>query len=161
MFACQAYLEARSIDDPMPTWVMNYLDGAMSSSWRSFQAFRTRNDQKLNRPNLAFAEAFQIKTIPIGERRGRSGRGTVWTRYADTTWLCVGGIVQLIAAEWASDGKPLKEVALVEAALSRLNRRRLHPQITVSTAWRAWARYKSRFPDAIAQSRGFFEIDKP
>ena len=73
MFACQAYLEARSIDDPMPTWVMNYLDGAMSSSWRSFQAFRTRNDQKLNRPNLAFAEAFQIKTIPIGERRGRSG----------------------------------------------------------------------------------------
>src|SRR4051812_41193951 len=39
MCICAAYLEARSIRDPIPEWVLNYFDQAMSKFWRSFQVY--------------------------------------------------------------------------------------------------------------------------
>src|SRR4051794_8803180 len=53
-----AYLEARSISDPLPEWILDYFDKAISRFWRSFQAYavaRKREDSLSNRPDEEIA----------------------------------------------------------------------------------------------------------
>ena len=59
-----AYLEARSISDPLPEWILDYFDKAISRFWRSFQVYavaRKRRDLLSNRPDEEIAAAFGMK----------------------------------------------------------------------------------------------------
>jgi hypothetical protein len=102
MYACQAYLETRSIGDSLPDWVLDYFDDSMSAFWRMWQGFATsqvvEGDQE-NRPAEAFAEAFQMKA----PRGVKTGRGTVWTKFSDTKWIVLGGLVHSVIMEWEGD----------------------------------------------------------
>lgn len=103
MCAVQAYVEARSAGEPLPNWVLKYLDHGMYAFWSAFQTFNgaTAGERQLqNQPSEAFTEAFGINRPKIGPLTGK-GRGTVWSRFADLRWLRIGRRVMQIGAWWA------------------------------------------------------------
>ena len=154
MYAFEAYLDARSAGDQVPTWVLGYFDEAIREFWVSFQLFWTSLPEdrgRLNRPDEIFLEAFGIKIPKLLHRGGKSGRGTIWTRFADRDWLVVGYDVMELAAQWAEEGCAIKETEAVKEVVRRHNRRLGVAKISFPAAWRAWARYKRRYPEKVAE----------
>jgi hypothetical protein len=152
MCACIAYLEARSIGDPLPDWVIGWMDKGMSQFWRSFQAYHhgsasARPDQNRNHPIEAFAEAFGVY------RKQRPGRGTIWTEFGAKKYLAVGLDVCQTLSFWARSGQAIKETEAVKEFCRKQNQRRSDRQVSYSDAWRAWARWKRRHPDYMPKLR--------
>jgi hypothetical protein len=154
MYACRAYLEARSIGDPLPDWVQDYIDNSMSLFWRMFQGFNGSKVKRSrdNRPAEAFAEAFRMKAPKVGRAHGKTGSGTVWTRFGDTDWISQALTVRSVIEERIRAGKP--NIKLMDEATERYNTRNPIPLEKVSYAKmrRAWLRFEREwaagaFPD--------------
>jgi hypothetical protein len=146
MHPSHAYLEARSTGEPVPDWVMAYLDEAFRDFWSSFQGYLDR--KRPNEPEKALAKAFKIS-----DRNGRkTGRGTIWTEFSDTDWIAIGADVMFLARRYLKKGRAFNETALLEDALERFNADRSPEEArALPTARRAWSRYQREFPDNAAE----------
>jgi hypothetical protein len=149
MHACQAYLEARGIRDPLPEWVLHYIDHSMSVYYRAFQSFATVPGQE-NRPAEVFAEAFGMKAPKVGGWHGRTGSGTVWTRFGDKDWITRAWMVQSVIEGWSRAGKPI--IKPVEEAAARYNKRYPSKKVSTRTMRRAWARYQREYTTELSRS---------
>ncbi len=139
MSAFNAYLEARSIGDPLPAWVQNYIDEGVRHFVNALREFnRTPPDRRapLNHPDKAFAEAFGIKAGHKNARSGRSGRGTIWSRYIETRWVAIGSEASWAAWRRHEAGKPVNETGIVAEAAAIEG-------VSFKTAMRDWAKWKS------------------
>ena len=139
MNLCQAYREARSIDDPLPGWVLEWLDRGFEAFWDAFVNHNadTRRGRRGNSDEAnAFAKAFGIQSNTRG--RGQS----TWGKYLGPKERLLGFRALQVAMKWAAEGKPVKESAIVAAAADRHNEEQPHDRVSPETARREWVRFK-------------------
>jgi hypothetical protein len=140
MYAWKAFLEARSIGDPPPEWVLQYLEKSASVFWDSWEL-----SYQGHRPEVAFLEAFGIR--PPRSEKKKSGRGTIWTRYeAHRLRMNFGRDVAMLMGTLLKERKRVKIDMAVEAA-----RQNLRFPISFSKALRMWKRYKHEFPEEASK----------
>jgi hypothetical protein len=141
MYAWEAFLAARSIGSPPPEWVLKYLEEGASSFWRSWQ----RGHQG-SHPEEVFAEAFGIRAPRSEKNQGRSGRGTIWTRYdADRQRVRIGRDVAMFMGRLSKGGKLVKTAVAVEAAMQDYNSLHTSSPISFWQTLRSWKYYRRAF----------------
>jgi hypothetical protein len=142
MYAWGAFVEARSIGNLPPEWVLLYIE----KSARALRRNLLNNDS--TRPHVAFLEAFGIRP-PTNEKR-KSGRGTMWTRFrADQQRLRFGQEVARFLGKLSKGGKRIKIATAIDAARQSYNNR-LHT-ISFPQALRAWKYYKHECSEEASQ----------
>jgi hypothetical protein len=134
MYACKAWISAKSIGDPPPDWVMSYLDRSIVKFWGAFQQSRSN---KINDPGKALLTAF-------GANKGK-GKKTIWEDFPrDYVADNVGFWIMFAARQLSRQGKSFFESGLVDDVRERL-------EMKERTLWREWERYKRDFPEKIAE----------
>lgn len=143
MCAFRAYVETRLVGDPLPEWVIRYLDQGIRNFWNSFVGFRSGGfpdgSPAPNNPDEAIAEAFGIK--PYGNKK--TGRGTVWSKYADSRWFYVGRDILNFLDKQNALGRRVKETAAVFEAAQKHD-------IEPKTAERDWRQFKETYPVEVS-----------
>jgi hypothetical protein len=122
LYAWRAFQEARGFDLPVPSWVLEYLDGAARNLYNL-----TSTKRRPSKAASAIAEAIGMK------RKGKTGAGTVFSRHDETQDLMIACEVH-----WRLDwGHKLTYAYEYVADKHR---------ISSATVSRAWNKYKKLFP---------------
>ncbi len=80
----RGYWEARELGQPLPDWVLTYFDRCAMALMDL--ARESAHGKSVTVPHTAIAEAFEMK---------RSGRGSVFSGFANRTWLTYAFLVVL------------------------------------------------------------------
>jgi hypothetical protein len=144
LHAWDAYARARRIGDPVPPFVLEYLDrcaGALGSALdaerksREAGPYGDRAKDRSNGSDGTIAASLGMKS--------KRGAPTVFQSYCDETyewnWLAVGHNVSERIRLMKKDYLAFEEAAKAEG-------------ISVSTARRAWERYQRELPQMAAKS---------
>lgn len=151
MHVFRAYLLARHLGDPLPHWVLNYLDQSISGFWSAYEAFVLGEDEaepvtrQKNDPAESLATTFSV-------RRGKGAR-TIWdqTFYDSSRSEVFGEAVITLAEQKSKKGSRFDLSGLLDEARAEFSKSR-------SAAWKAWNRYEDTFPRevlALKQLPGF------
>ena len=161
MYACEAYLEARSIGDPPPEWVLQWLDAGIGEFWSAymqfFMQFATTGEAE-SHPADAFARGFSIAAP-----NGAGGQGNIWTKFFNSTigvpWYALGKKVESILRDWSNQNGASKVSAAIAEAMHWYNELpgpkpgRSPSKVSLSTVWRAWHRYQREYPNRLSTVR--------
>lgn len=125
MFVFDAYLIHRKLSEQLPEWILEYLDTSMAEFWERYIEFHKEPHitTRTTSPQHAFASAFGIIT---------STNKTVWYDYyleQEAEAIAVSIFKALYVDGVAKETRAAADVA------ARF-------RTSVSTAWRAWARFK-------------------
>ena len=117
-----AYCEARESGQPLPEWVMTYLDRCAMALMDLVSA--SAHGKSVTTPSTAIAEAFEMK------RPGQGGRGSVFSKFTNRTWIFYGGMVAYYMRQGDKETYAIKDVA-------RKN------DVSVATVGRAYQKFKA------------------
>ena len=98
-----AYCEARESGQPLPEWVMTYLDRCAMALMDLVSA--SARGKSVTTPSTAIAEAFEMK------RPGQGGRGSVFSEFTNRTWIFYGGTVALYMRQGDQETDAIDDVA--------------------------------------------------
>ena len=115
MFAFEAYQLLRMRREPLPDWILNFLDAGFARFWTSYAAFREGGGP--NSPEKALGAAFEVTR--------RRGEKTVWEDHAGPKWAFIAGAVYeyafIVGKEAVGKFGAFKETEAVEMARRNFN----------------------------------------
>ncbi len=117
-----AYWEARQSGQPVPDWVMTYLDRCAVALLNL--ASDSAHGKSVTAPSTAIAEAFEMK------RRGQGGRGSVFSKFTNRMWLFYGHTVASYMRQGDQETYAIGDVARKNG-------------VSVATVRRAWKKFKA------------------
>ena len=117
-----AYWEARESGQPVPDWVMTYLDRCAVALLNL--AGDAAQGNRVPAPSAAIAEAFEMK-LP-----GQGGRGSVFSEFTNRKWLSYAFLVV------HSMHKGDQETYAIENAARMVG-------VSEATVWRAYQKFKA------------------
>ena len=117
-----AYWEARESGQPVPDWVMTYLDRCAVALLNL--ASDSAHGKSVTAPSTAIAEAFEMK------RPGQGGRGSVFSEFTNRKWISYGMIVD----HYIRQGD--KETYAIENAARKTG-------VSEAKVRRAWKKFKA------------------
>jgi hypothetical protein len=126
MNVCSTWIDARLAGDPLPDWVLKYLDRAFADFWGALQ--KHHSDKRKNNPGKALAAAF-------GANNGR-GKPTIWDDYSTNRYLFIGHSIMFAARQLSRQGKPFYESGLVYDVLERIEGG--YGEMSEKPLWLAW-----------------------
>ena len=117
-----AYCEARDSGQPVPDWVLTYLDRCAVALLNL--ASDSAHGKSVTAPSTAIAEAFEMK------RPGQGGRGSVFSEFANRKWLFYGETVAYHMRQGDQETYAIEEVARKNG-------------VSAATVRRAWKKFKA------------------
>ncbi len=117
-----AYCEARDSGQPVPDWVLTYLDRCAVALLNL--ASDSAHGKSVTAPSTAIAEAFEMK------RRGQGGRGSVFSEFTNRMWLSYGAWVASYVRQGDQETYAIEDVARKNG-------------VSAATVRRAWQKFKT------------------
>ena len=117
-----AYCEARESGQPVPDWVLTYLDRCAVALLNL--ASDSAHGKSVTAPSTAIAEAFEMK------RPGQGGRGSVFSEFTNRKWLFYGGTVAYYMRQGDQETYAIEDVARKDG-------------VSAATVRRAWQKFKA------------------
>lgn len=117
-----AYCEARESGQPVPDWVLTYLDRCAVALLNL--ASDSAHGKSVTVPSTAIAEAFEMK------RPGQGGRGSVFSEFANRKWLFYGWTVAYYMRQGDQETYAIEDVARKNG-------------VSEATVRRAWKKFKA------------------
>ena len=117
-----AYWEARESGQPVPDWVLTYLDRCAVALLDL--ASDSAHGKSVTAPSTAIAEAFEMK------HPGQGGRGSVFSEFANRKWIFYGETVAHYMRQGDQETYAIEDVARKDG-------------VSEATVRRAWKKYKA------------------
>ncbi len=117
-----AYCEARESGQPVPEWVLTYLDRCAVALLNL--ASDSAHGKSVTAPSTAIAEAFEMK------RPGQGGRGSVFSQFTNRMWLFYGETVAYYMRQGDQETYAIEDVARKNG-------------VSAATVRRAWQKFKA------------------
>lgn len=117
-----AYCEARESGQPVPDWVLTYLDRCAVALLNL--ASDSAHGKSVTAPSTAIAEAFEMK------RPGQGGRGSVFSEFTNRKWLFYGATVAYYMRQGDQETYAIEDVARKNG-------------VSAATVRRAWQKFKA------------------
>ena len=117
-----AYWQARESGQPVPDWVMTYLDRCAVALLNL--ASDSAHGKSVTAPSTAIAEAFEMK------RPGQGGRGSVFSGFANRKWIFYGVRVAHYMRQGDQETYAIEDVARKNG-------------VSAATVRRAWKKFKA------------------
>jgi hypothetical protein len=133
MYAWSAYLAVRDLGDPVPEWVLSYIDVGASQLWHFLHAGKEPID--------SLAQAFGFKEPTRGRGRPKGG-GNLFAPFKESRWVAIGWRVADAVAKFG----PRKEKIAIQEVVSLWNIQKPREAVSEPTARRAWKRFKREYP---------------